>query len=509
MNFKNRPVVLCILDGWGYSENQEGNAIDLANLPVWTHLWNNHPHTLLDASGSAVGLPEGQMGNSEVGHMTIGAGRVMLQDLPRINKAIQDHALDSNPALMQFIKSLQDSKGICHLMGLLSPGGVHSHQEHLIALIKILDHHRIPINVHVWLDGRDTAPRSALGYMANFLEATKLYTYAKLVTLAGRYWAMDRDNRWDRVEQTYKAMALGVGDQFQDPLIAIQRAYTHGVTDEFIPPMALEGYQGMTAQDGLLIANFRSDRVRQIASVFVDPNFKHFDTHKIKVSKVLGMTQYSDSLAEHMETIFPPTQIINTLGEVVSKNGGHQLRLAETEKYAHVTFFLNGGQETLFPGEDRILVPSPKVKTYDLHPEMSAVEITNKLIHALLSNTYDLIVVNYANADMVGHTGDLTATIKAVKIIDDCLGRITDVLQKTEGILLITADHGNAEAMVDSKTHSPQTAHTCNPVPFLMVGCSSTLKSHGGLKDVAPTVLDLMGIPLSKEMEGQTLIEKS
>ncbi len=511
MNGKGRTVILCILDGWGYNANQEGNAIALANLSHWTYLWNTYPKTLLEASGSYVGLPDGQMGNSEVGHMSIGAGRAILQDLPRINKAIEDYTLDVNSTLLSFIEKLKRSKGTCHLMGLLSPGGVHSHQDHLIALVRILNQHEIPINVHAWLDGRDTPPTSAAGYVKSFLEAITPYPHTKLVTLGGRYWAMDRDNRWDRVQKAYQAMALGIGEKFQDPIAAIEQSYAQEITDEFIPPMALEGYKGMQSQDGVLIANFRADRVREISSTFGDPKFNHFDKGIVQISNAVSMTQYSDDLAQHMQTLFPPIQVKDTLGEIISKNGGRQLRLAETEKYAHVTFFFNGGQETLFPGEDRILVPSLKVATYDLQPEMSASEITDKLVETILGNQYQLIVVNYANADMVGHSGNLQAAIKAVEVIDQCLGRVVNAITQTGGTLLITADHGNAEGMIDSKTHSPHTAHTCNLVPFVMVGNknqSDVLRPKGRLIDIAPTILELMELPIPRVMEGKTLIEK-
>jgi len=512
MQIYKKPLILCILDGWGYSSHQEGNAIALAHLPNWNHWWRSCPRTFLEASGPYVGLPEGQMGNSEVGHMSIGAGRTILQDLPRIHKVIQQHELEKNPTLLNFIKNLKKTKGVCHLMGLLSPGGVHSHVDHMLALIKILDHYEIPVKVHAWLDGRDTPPISALGYMQSFMRTFQSYPQAQIVTLGGRYWAMDRDNRWERTELAYQAMRQGQGRCFRDPLQVISQAYAQGITDEFIEPAVKEGYRGMSPEDGILIANFRADRVRQITAAFVDPSFAHFERENERVAQVVGMTHYSDDLASHMDILFPLISVLETLGEVIASHGKRQLRLAETEKYAHVTFFFNGGQETLFQKEDRILIPSEKVKTYDLSPAMSAYEITHNLIQEIQKDIYDVIIVNYANADMVGHTGNLLATIKAVEVIDECLGDLSKVVLEVGGTLIITADHGNAEAIIDPLTHETQTAHTCNLVPFLMIGKetqAACLKPKGSLIDIAPTILELLNIPIPKVMEGQTLIETS
>lgn len=494
-----KPVILCILDGWGESSHDQHNAILQAHTPNWDSFIANFPHTTLDASAGAVGLPAGQMGNSEVGHMTIGAGRIIYQDLPRIDQAIASGDLAKNPNLKAFIDTLKTKgTGTCHLMGLLSPGGVHSHQKHLVALYKLLTQNGIKVYVHAFLDGRDTPPKSALGYLREFMSETK-----DLASLGGRYYGMDRDKRWERIEVAYQAIVSGQAPTFTDPLAYVEEAYKAGTTDEFIPPAIVQGYQGIQDGDGLLVANFRSDRVRQLLSLLIERNEG--------LAAIAGMTQYSQTLAKSMITLFPPQKATHSLGELIADAGLKQLRIAETEKYAHVTFFFNGGAEHLFAGEDRILVPSPKVATYDLQPEMSAQEVTDKLIQAIDKDAYDFIVVNYANTDMVGHSGNLAATIKAVECVDHCLGQLFEALQAKGGLLMITADHGNAESMQDAQTHEAHTAHTTNPVPLLLINESLKgvhLREGGGLADIAPTLLTLMGLPIPAEMTGRGLVEQ-
>jgi 2,3-bisphosphoglycerate-independent phosphoglycerate mutase len=497
MNQTSHPVVLCILDGWGYSEIKPDNAIAAAHKPTWDRLWQEWPHTLLQASENHVGLPMGQMGNSEVGHTNLGAGRIVYQDLPRIDKAIQDDHLQSNPHLKEFIKKLHASKGRCHLLGLLSPGGVHSHQNHIVELIKILSTASIPIIVHPFLDGRDTPPRSALSYMQDFLSSITSYPQVKVGTLSGRYYAMDRDNRWDRIEKAYDAMVNAKGISSTSPLEAIQQSYCNGIIDEFILPTVIKDYEGMHDDDGLLIANFRADRVRQLLNALIHPKFSAFVRPRhIHFASQVGMVEYSSTLKNYMTCLFPPIELYNVLGEIISHSGGKQLRIAETEKYAHVTFFFNGGREAPFPGEDRILVPSPQVATYDHQPEMSAVEVTKCLIKALNTKDYGFVVVNYANPDMVGHTGNQQATQKAIEVIDHCLAKLEKAILAKDGTLIITADHGNAEMMFDPTTGTSHTAHTCNPVPLILIS-KDYKEAHlheGKLADVAPTILHILGL---------------
>jgi 2,3-bisphosphoglycerate-independent phosphoglycerate mutase len=508
-----KPVVLCVLDGWGHSEEASDNAILLANTPNWKRWEQAYPSSLLEASGEYVGLPNGQMGNSEVGHMSIGAGRIIFQDLPRIHRAIQTGEFESLPVLQKFVHTIKQKGASCHLMGLLSPGGVHSHQDHIVALAKFLNKHQIQVMFHGWLDGRDTPPKSAISFLKTLLTETQALPLFKVVTIGGRYYGMDRDKRWERIQVAYEAMVEGKGKTFQDPIKAIEKAYQDDITDEFIPPMVLEGYQGMIDGDGILVANFRADRVRQILTAFLDPHFSHFSRRKVpSLSMAVGMTEYSKALNPFMETLFPPEDPRETLGEVISEADLKQLRIAETEKYAHVTFFFNGGREEAFKGEDRVLIPSPKVATYDLKPEMSAFEMTNQVVQFILENKYDFIVVNYANPDMVGHTGNMSATLKAIEAVDLCLGKLEKAVLSRGGILMVTADHGNAEQMEDINTHQPHTAHTCNLVPFVVVsqkGKSIILKDKGGLADIAPTVLDLINLPIPKDMKGISLIQKS
>jgi 2,3-bisphosphoglycerate-independent phosphoglycerate mutase len=508
-NNRPRPVVLCILDGWGESASSDHNAIRLADTPAWDGFMRDCPHALIDASELHVGLPAGQMGNSEVGHMNIGAGRVVMQDLPRIDAAVKADDLARNPRLRDFVAKLKVSGGTCHLMGLLSPGGVHSHQDHIAALARILDGTGVPVALHAFLDGRDTPPASARGFMATFLSDVSGCAGLRVATVGGRYWGMDRDKRWDRVALAYAALVDGQGEQAADPLSAIDAGYGRDETDEFIKPTVVGDYRGMQGGDGVLMANFRADRVRQLLTALLDPGFAGFPRPRmVKFAAAAGMTEYSTALNTLMTALFPPEPLRHVLGEIVAAAGLKQLRIAETEKYAHVTFFLNGGEETPYSGEDRILVPSPKVATYDLKPEMSAYEVTDRLVAAIEGGKYDLIVVNFANTDMVGHSGDLAAAIKAVEAVDRCLGRVRDALRKVGGAMLVTADHGNAEMMEDPVTHEPHTAHTLNRVPVVLVnghGADVRLRD-GRLADIAPTILALMGLPQPKEMSGRSLM---
>jgi len=512
-----RPVVLCILDGWGHRMDHADNGIALAHTPVYDRLLAGGPHALLQTSGLAVGLPDGQMGNSEVGHQNIGAGRVVMQDLPRINAAVADGSLAANARLGQFIDKLRDSGGACHLLGLLSPGGVHSHSDHIVALARIVAAAGIPVWLHGFMDGRDTPPNAGAGYMATFLNDILLGAIAdqpniRMATVSGRYYTMDRDQRWDRVTLAYQAMVHGTGMGAADASAAIALSYAGEVWDEFILPTVIAGYDGMANGDGLLMANFRADRAREILAALVDGAFDGFARDRvISFADRLGMISYSNHLDNMFGTLFPSVPLRQTLGEVVAKAGLRQLRIAETEKYAHVTFFFNGGEEAVVEGEDRILIPSPKVATYDLAPEMSAGEVTDKLVAAISGAEYDLIVVNYANPDMVGHTGKLEAAIKAVQMIDRCLGRLIEALEQAGGAMLITADHGNIEMMRDPDTNGEHTQHTTGPVPVLLVGGASddTALRDGSLSDLAPTLLNLMGLNQPHEMTGGSLLVPS
>ncbi|MBC7136234.1 MAG: 2,3-bisphosphoglycerate-independent phosphoglycerate mutase [Oceanibaculum nanhaiense] len=454
-----------------------------------------------------VGLPAGQMGNSEVGHMNLGAGRKVMQELPRIDQAILDGSLGQNPELAKFAASLKQSGGACHLLGLVSPGGVHSHQDHMVALAKLLAAQGVTVKIHAFLDGRDTPPKSALGYMKKFL--ADLGDAATIATVSGRFFAMDRDKRWDRVEQAYAVAVDGKGAAAKSALAAIEAAYERDETDEFVAPSAIAGYAGMQDGDGVLMANFRADRARELLTALLDPAFDGFARGRtIRFGAVLGMVEYSTALAKFMPSLFTSAALENVLGAVLAKAGMRQLRIAETEKYAHVTFFLNGGVEQEFPGETRILVPSPKVKTYDMQPEMSAPELTDKLVAAIGSGDFDLIVVNYANGDMVGHTGNLQAAIQAAQTIDASLGRLEAAVQQAGGVMLVTADHGNIEMMQDPDTHEAHTAHTLNLVPAILVnGPKEAVGLKDGiLADVAPTLLQLLGLPQPGEMTGRSLL---
>jgi 2,3-bisphosphoglycerate-independent phosphoglycerate mutase len=507
---QRRPVMLVILDGWGWREDPTDNAIRQAKTPTFDHLWETGPHGFLRTSGRDVGLPDGQMGNSEVGHLNIGAGRVVMQDLPRIGEAIASGEIARTPALIDLIDKLKASGGTCHLLGLVSPGGVHSHQDHAVALAKILAAAGVPTRVHAFTDGRDTPPQSAAEYFRNFIAA--LPTQTTIATVCGRYYAMDRDKRWDRVEKAYRAIVDAEGPRFADAPAAIADAYAHKMFDEFIVPAVIGDYRGMKDGDGILCFNFRADRAREILGAILDPSNTAIATgfagrRAVRFAAAVGMTQYSDELDGLMQAMFPSQTLANILGEVVAAAGRRQLRMAETEKYPHVTYFFNGGREQPYDGEDRIMVPSPKVATYDLQPEMSAPELTDKAVAAINSGQYDLIVLNFANPDMVGHTGSLAAAIKAVETVDSGLGRIVAAVQQAGGAVLVTADHGNCEMMRDPETGGAHTAHTTNPVPLLLTGARNRgLVAEGRLADLAPTLLELMDLPKPKEMTGRSLL---
>lgn len=507
---KPRPVVLCIMDGWGQRAERDNNAVLLANTPNVDRLTAAGPSGRMRASGSDVGLPDGQMGNSEVGHMNLGAGRVVMQDLPRIDAAIADGSLAKNPELLKLIAAAKTGSGRCHLLGLTSPGGVHAHQTQIAALARALTDEGIEVLVHAFLDGRDTPPKSARGDIERLL--ADLPQGARIATISGRFYAMDRDKRWERVEQAYKVIAEAEGNRAEDPLDEIDRAYAAGETDEFVTPAALPGYDGVQDGDVLLSANFRADRMREILAALLDPAFDGFArARSLKFASAAGMVSYSSDLDRFLTTLFPAIDLKNTLGEVAANAGLTQLRMAETEKYPHVTFFLNGGREEVFEGEDRIMVPSPKVRTYDLQPEMSAPEVTAKLVAAIESRKYDLIVVNYANPDMVGHTGSLEAAIKAVETVDDAVGQVEAALKKVGGCMFLTADHGNCEQMLDPTTGGPHTAHTTNLVPTVLVNAPAGIGAlaTGRLADVAPTLLDLLGVEQPAEMTGQSMLRAS
>lgn len=509
MTKSNGPVVLCILDGWGKRAERDANAIALGETPNWDRMVQQWPTGELECAGADVGLPDGQMGNSEVGHMNLGAGRIVWQDLPRINNAIADGSLAANDALWAFMSKLKGSGGTCHLAGLVSPGGVHAMDTHVVALARMLSTEGIPVAIHAFLDGRDTPPRSAIDDIARLERNISGFGDVRLATLCGRYFAMDRDNRWERVSRCYNVIMSGVGTPNTSAADAIQASYDADTSDEFVEPIVLGDYKGINDGDGLLIANFRSDRVRELLAALIDPEFEGFRRDKTaSFSAQLGMVSYSDSLDKLCPAIFPPVRLTKTLGEVVANAGLKQLRLAETEKYPHVSFFFNGRVETPFENENRILVPSPKVATYDLQPEMSAPEVTEHLIDAIRTKSVDLVIVNYANGDMVGHTGSLDAAITATTYIDTCLGEIEQAIMETDGTMIVTADHGNCEMMVDPITGGPHTAHTLNPVPTVLVNhpTNNAKMANGRLADIAPTLLNLLGVPQPAEMTGTSLI---
>ncbi|TCO73603.1 2,3-bisphosphoglycerate-independent phosphoglycerate mutase [Rhodovulum euryhalinum] len=501
-----KPVILCILDGWGIGPTHDDDAPELAATPNFDRLMATCPHATLITHGPDVGLPTGQMGNSEVGHTNIGAGRVVAMDLGQIDLAIEDGSFLANPALVDFIARVKAAGGTAHLMGLVSDGGVHGHIRHILAAARAITEAGVPVAIHALTDGRDVPPKSADRFIADLVAG--LPEGAHVASVIGRYYAMDRDNRWNRVQLAYHAMANGLGEEVASAEEAVAAAYARGETDEFIEPSVIGDPPGMQDGDGLFCLNFRADRAREILRAFAQPGFDDFETgRRPKLSAILGMVEYSADHNRWMETVFPKREIVNTLGEWVAKQGLRQFRLAETEKYPHVTFFLNGGKETAESGEDRCMPPSPKVATYDLQPEMSAPEVTDRLVEAI-GQGYDLIVVNYANPDMVGHTGVLSAAMKACEAVDQGLGRVLGALEAAGGAMIVTADHGNCETMFDPATGGPHTAHTLNPVPVILVGGPAGARLHDGrLADLAPTVLELMGLPKPPEMTGESLIE--
>ncbi|MBA2650589.1 MAG: 2,3-bisphosphoglycerate-independent phosphoglycerate mutase [Legionella sp.] len=508
---KNAPLVLMILDGWGYNEQNTYNAIASAQTPQWDDWWAHCPHTLLQASGLEVGLPEGQMGNSEVGHMHIGAGRVIEQDFTRINAAITQGEFANNDSLIQTIAHLKKTDKSLHIMGLLSSGGVHSHEQHLFALLAICHQQQFyAVNLHLFLDGRDCPPQSALSSLELLDKHLEAHPVAEIRTVSGRYYAMDRDNRWERVIQVYDVLTQGVSEkQFFSAKLALMHYYQNNLSDEFIPPTVIGAPKPIEDGDALLYFNFRADRARALTEAFVSLDFSGFlQAKKSKLSAFISMTQYDKNLAT--TALFPPTPLANTLGEVIAANGLRQLRIAETEKYAHVTFFFNGGRETCFAHEERLLIPSPKIATYDLKPEMSAFELTATLVRAIKDSTYDVIICNYANADMVGHSGNFDAAVQAIECLDKCMSLVWQALAVKKGLLLITADHGNAETMFDEDSAQAHTAHTSGPVPFLCIGGDyHFVKTQASLIDVAPTILSLLDLPIPDEMTGRSLLEKN
>ncbi|WP_126977737.1 2,3-bisphosphoglycerate-independent phosphoglycerate mutase [Frigidibacter oleivorans] len=504
-----KPVVLCILDGWGISDRAEGNAPLLAATPNVDRVMATCPHSTLITHGPDVGLPKGQMGNSEVGHTNIGAGRVVAMDLGQIDLAIEDGSFFANPALTAFAATLKRTGGTAHLMGVVSDGGVHGHIDHVLAACRALVQAGVPVALHAITDGRDVPPSSAAGFVADLLD--RLPEGARVATVIGRYWAMDRDNRWERVERAYRAMVAGEGLAAPDAAAAVDAAYARGEMDEFIQPTAIAGFAGARDGDGFFCLNFRADRAREILLALGAPDFDGFDTAtgagpRPAWAALLGMVDYSGRHDAFMTTCYPKQEIVNTLGEWVAAQGLTQFRLAETEKYPHVTFFLNGGKEAPEPGEDRFMPKSPKVATYDLQPEMSAPEVAAQLVGAI-RHGYDLIVVNFANPDMVGHTGSLPAAIAACEAVDAGLGVALQALEAAGGAMLLTADHGNCEVMIDPVTGGPHTAHTTNPVPVALIGGPAGARLRPGrLADIAPTLLDLMGLPAPPEMTGTSLI---
>ncbi|GEP59617.1 2,3-bisphosphoglycerate-independent phosphoglycerate mutase [Reyranella soli] len=508
-----RPALLCILDGWGHRPDPSYNAILDARTPNYDRMIATCPQGLIDASESFVGLPKGQMGNSEVGHMNLGAGRVAVPELPRIDNAIEDGSFAKHPLLAELISTLKKSGGACHLLGLASPGGVHSHQDHLVFLANHIAGAGVPVWIHAFLDGRDMPPRSALECVQAIEAGLKKDLPIRFATVSGRYYPMDRDKRWERVTLGYDAIVDAKAETtVKTPKEAVEKGYAAGQDDEFVKPTVIDGYRGMKDGDGLLMFNFRADRARQILTALLDPRFDGFNRGRVvKFAMAVGMVEYSAALNPFLKTLYPPEVIKMGLGETVSKAGLKQLRIAETEKYAHVTFFFNGGEERVFDGEERILVPSPKVATYDLKPEMSAPEVTDKLVDAIGSGKFDLIVVNYANSDMVGHTGNLDAAIKAIEAVDTSLGRLMDAVKKAGGVMLVTADHGNAEQMYDETTHQKHTQHTLNRVPALLFNAPANVRSlsDGKLADVAPTMLALIGLPQPQEMTGHSLLSET
>ena len=501
-----KPLVLMILDGFGIA-GKEGNAIVAANTPQLDKILKENPVTKIGASGMDVGLPDGQMGNSEVGHTNIGAGRIVYQELTRITKSAQDGEMDRNPALVKAMESAKANGKALHFMGLLSDGGVHSHNTHLYALLEMAKRMGLEkVFVHCFLDGRDVPPSSGKDYVAQLLKKLEEIGVGKVATVMGRYYAMDRDNRWERVEKAYAAMVYGEGEKAECPVCAVQNSYDKEVTDEFVIPTVCEGAEPIAAGDSVIFYNFRPDRAREITRTLVDPDFSGFERKNgFFPLNFVCMTQY-DATMPNVDVAYKPESLENTFGEYISQKGMTQLRIAETEKYAHVTFFFNGGVEKQYPGEDRILVKSPSVATYDLQPEMSAYEVTDKMVEAVKSGKYDALILNYANCDMVGHTGVFEAAVKAVEAVDACVGRVVEAVKEMGGCVLLTADHGNADKMVENDG-SPFTAHTTNPVPFCVINHPCTLRAGGRLADIAPTMLKILGLPQPAEMTGESIIQ--
>ena len=501
-----KPLVLMILDGFGIA-GKEGNAIVAANTPQLDKILKENPVTKIGASGMDVGLPDGQMGNSEVGHTNIGAGRIVYQELTRITKSAQDGEMDRNPALVKAMESAKANGKALHFMGLLSDGGVHSHNTHLYALLEMAKRMGLEkVFVHCFLDGRDVPPSSGKDYVAQLLKKLEEIGVGKVATVMGRYYAMDRDNRWERVEKAYAAMVYGEGEKAECPVCAVQNSYDKEVTDEFVIPTVCEGAEPIAAGDSVIFYNFRPDRAREITRTLVDPDFSGFERKNgFFPLNFVCMTQY-DATMPNVDVAYKPESLENTFGEYISQKGMTQLRIAETEKYAHVTFFFNGGVEKQYPGEDRILVKSPSVATYDLQPEMSAYEVTDKMVEAVKSGKYDALILNYANCDMVGHTGVFEAAVKAVEAVDACVGRVVEAGKEMGGCVLLTADHGNADKMVENDG-SPFTAHTTNPVPFCVINHPCTLRAGGRLADIAPTMLKILGLPQPAEMTGESIIQ--
>ena len=506
---EKKTTMLMILDGFGINEKEEGNAVKLANIPNINRILKQYPNTIIHTSGLDVGLPEGQMGNSEVGHTNIGAGRIVYQELTRITKSIEDGDFFSIPELVSAIENCKKNNSKLHIMGLLSDGGVHSHQRHLFAILELAKRKDFDnVYVHCFLDGRDTPPASAEGYIAELENKMKEKGVGKIATIMGRFYAMDRDKRWERVKKAYDAIVRGEGEKYTSAGVAIEESYQKEVFDEFVIPTVICNNEKPIAKieenDSVIFFNFRPDRAREITRSIVDEKFDGFEREYFKTNFVT-FTNYDDTI-ENVSIAFKKDEIKNTFGEIISKNDMTQLRIAETEKYAHVTFFFNGGEERQYKGEDRILIPSPKVETYDMKPEMSALEVTENVLNAINSRKYDSIILNFANPDMVGHTGNIDAVVKALETLDGCVERIVEAIEKQNGYLLITADHGNCEQMIDYKTGEPHTAHTTNPVPLVLIGKDVKLK-EGRLADLAPTMLDLMNLPKPQEMTGESLIE--
>ncbi|MDR1426125.1 MAG: 2,3-bisphosphoglycerate-independent phosphoglycerate mutase [Rickettsiales bacterium] len=511
-----KQVVLCILDGWGLTDDVEYSAIAKANTKFYDSLLREYSSARLKASGLAVGLPEGQMGNSEVGHTTIGSGRVIFQDLPRINGIIHRNELEYNDELRSILTKLSETRGNLHLLGLLSDGGVHSHMDHIVSLARIAAGKKINVFVHAFLDGRDTPQKSALSYLKDFLEKTKEFSdVIKIATVTGRYYAMDRDKNWDRIKRAYDTIVGGSssGKVGKHPSAVVRESYDGAITDEFVEPTAMDHYTGAKDGDAFIFCNFRADRSRELSQALGQRDFSSFERQRVvKFSAMAQFTEYSEEHSNYLRTIFPPIKINESLGEIISNRGLKQLRIAETEKYAHVTFFFNGGVEKEFPGEERVLIKSPNVATYDLKPEMSCAEVSGRLVEAIDSKKYDFIVVNFANPDMVGHSGKMDATIKAIEAIDGVLEELLGAVGRVEGTVFITADHGNAEKMFDREKKQPHTAHTTNDVPFIAIrkgGSKIILEPEGTLADIAPTILDEFGIGIPTIFSGRSLMVRT